>query len=72
MKDKSQIKLAVICAPGHALFGTDLLDITIQAWEKGINLTGADIREARAVETGVLVSGACEDKHYSFSGKIDN
>lgn len=70
----SNVAIAAIYAPGKALFGADILDITSKAWDAGINLTGADIRKAWPSSTGqgIWVSGICEDKHYALSGRIDN
>jgi hypothetical protein len=68
-----QITTAAIYAPGKAIFGTCLLDLTSKAWDLGINLTGADIRKARPAESGgVWIDGACEDKHYTIAGEVDN
>ena len=70
----NQITLAAIIAPGKAIFGADLLDLTVQAWDLGINLTGIEIRKAYPCTEsgGVLVQGTCENKHYRIDGKIDN
>lgn len=69
----TDIEIAAIHAPGKAIFGTCLLDLTSTAWGLGINLTGADIRKAWPADTGgVWIEGACEDKHYSINGDIDN
>ncbi len=68
-----QITTAAIYAPGKAIFGTCLLDLTSKAWDLGINLTGADIRKAWPAESGgVWIDGACEDKRYDATGRIDN
>jgi hypothetical protein len=68
-----EIRIAAIYSPGRAIFGTCLLGITQAAHELGINLTGADIRNARPADTGgVWIEGACEDKHYDATGRIDN
>jgi hypothetical protein len=68
------ITLAAIISPGRAIFGADLLDLTVKSKDLGINLTGADIRNAHPCnETGgVWVEGGCEDKHYTAIGKLDN
>jgi hypothetical protein len=69
----TDIKTAAIYAPGKAIFGTCLLDLTSKAWDLGINLTGADIRKAWPADTGgVWLEGACEDKHYTIAGDIAN
>jgi hypothetical protein len=70
---REQITTAAIYTPGKAIFGTCLLDLTSKAWDLGINLTGADIRKAWPADTGgVWIEGACEDKHYDATGRIDN
>jgi hypothetical protein len=70
---REQITIAAVYAPGKAIFATCLLDLTSKAGDLGINLTGADIRNARPADTGgVWVEGACEDKHYDATGRIDN
>lgn len=69
---KRQIKLAAIYAPGKAIFGADELDLTSQAWERGLNLTGADIVPARACNGGVLVRCTSEEKFFNLSGETDN
>ena len=61
----TDIKTAAIYAPGKAIFGTCLLDLTSTAWDLGINLTAADTG-------GVWIEGACENKHYSITGNIEN
>jgi len=67
------IKHAVVYAPGRAIFGTDLLDLTINAVEAGINLTGHWIRNVRPCdESAVWIEGGCEDKRYLLTGKLDN
>lgn len=70
----SSVAIAAIYAPGKAIFGSDLLDLTSKAWDAGVNLTGADIRKAWPSFTGqgIWVSGICEDKHYALDGTIDN
>jgi hypothetical protein len=74
MNTDTAITIAVIISPGRALFGSDLLDLTVKSKDLGINLTGADIRNARPCpETGgVYVRGGCEWKHYTATGKLDN
>jgi len=68
-----KITVAAIYKPGHAIFGTCLLDLTQQAWDLGINLTSADIRAARPANSGgYWIESECEDKHYTVDGKIDN
>jgi hypothetical protein len=68
-----EITIAAIHAPGRAIFGTCLLDLTEKAWELGINLSGADICAARPANCGgYWVSGTNEDKYYGEDGKIDN
>lgn len=65
--------VAAIYAPGKAIFGDDLLDLTGKAWDRGINLSGADLRKAWPAEGGgVWVDGACENKHYNAKGNIEN
>ena len=65
--------VAAIYAPGKALFGDDMLDLTEKAWSQGINLSGADLRKACPAEGGgVWVDGACENKHYNSNGRIEN
>jgi hypothetical protein len=73
-QDTSKTTIAAIYAPGKALFGNDLLDLTDKAWEASVNLTGAEIRKAwpSATGKGVWISGVCEDKHYAENGTIDN
>jgi len=69
----NQITTAAIYAPGKAIFATCLLDLTSKAWDLGINLTGADIRNAWPADSGgVWIEGACENKHYTIAGEIDN
>jgi hypothetical protein len=64
---------AAIYAPGKAIFGADLLDLTATAWAAGVNLSGAEIRTAWSDEGGgVWVEGACENKHYNANGTIEN
>jgi hypothetical protein len=71
--NQNTITVAAIYAPGRAIFGTCLLDLTEKAWDLGINLSGADIRAARPADGGgYWLEGACEDKHYGADGKIDN
>jgi hypothetical protein len=69
-----EIQIAAIFSPGKAIFGTDLLDLTSKAWGAGVNLSGADIRKAWPCKEsgGVWVEGACESKHYTAQGNIDN
>lgn len=69
---KKQIRLAAIYSPGRAIFGGDLLELTSQAWERGLNLTGAAIVPARACNGGVLIRCTSEEKFFNLSGKIDN
>jgi len=70
---RNTVKLAAIYSPGRAILGSCLLDLTQQAWDLGINLTGADIRNAQPTDSGgYWIEGECEDKHYDASGKIDN
>lgn len=66
--------VAAIIRPGVALFGEDLLDLTAKAWEAGVNLSGAWIRQARFYPAtgGVMVEGGNEDKHFTSSGTIEN
>ena len=74
MKNNSTVKLAAIVKPGVAIFGDSMLDLTVKSREAGYNLTVANIRDAWPCDEtgGVWVWGACEDKHYDASGKIDN
>ena len=72
-EDGREIKLAAIYAPGRAIFGSCLLDLTSKAWDIGVNLSGAEIRKAWPADTGgVWVRGECEDKHYALNGTVDN
>ena len=69
----TETTLAAIYAPGKALFGDDLLDLTGKAWDRGINLSGADLRKACPADGGgVWVDGACENKYYNANGNIEN
>lgn len=68
-----KITLAAIYAPGKAIFGCNLLELTVNAWDAGVNLSGTDVRKAWPCgEGGVLVDGICENKHYNLNGNIDN
>jgi len=69
---KEKIKLAAIYAPGKAIFGADELELTSQAWDMGLNLTGSTIVPARACNGGVLVRCTSEEKYFALSGEIDN
>jgi hypothetical protein len=71
----SSVTIAAIYLPCQALFGSDLLDLTVQAKARGINLSGADLRKAWANEDGwggFWLEGGCENKHYNAAGKLDN
>lgn len=69
-----KIQLAAMIRPGFAISGSDLLDLTVKAYEQGENLTGVEIRNASPCnETGGFwVEGGNENKHFSENGKIDN
>jgi len=69
---KRKIEIAAVYSPGKAIFGADLLELTSQAWDKGINLSGAAIVPARACNGGVLVRCTSEEKFFALSGEIDN
>ena len=72
--ETTNVTVAAIVKPGFAIFGTDLLDLTVRANDLGMNLTGVEIRNARHFEPtgGVMVEGVCEDKHFSATGHLDN
>jgi len=66
--------IACIYEPGRALFGACVLDLTQQAHERGLNLTGCTLAKAcdSPESGGYWLEGTNEAKHYNAKGMLDN